>query len=59
MQELYQLTPTVAAFFIQVQSDNEATVLLLVKRKITWGEGAERQQKALEALNEKLRATPL
>ena len=50
-----QVVPASGAILRQAKSSNEATMVLLVQRKLTWGEAAQRQKQAQEEAGTQLR----
>jgi hypothetical protein len=59
LAELSPVAPAAAEILRQTISENNATLLLFVQHNLAWGDEEQREQKALDAMNEKLRHTPL
>lgn len=54
-----KVAPPAGPILSAAKSDNEAIMILLVKRQISWGDAAQRQKKAQEDTTAKLRAARL
>jgi hypothetical protein len=52
--EVGKISPTIAAIISQQLTENEAVLILLVKRQVSWGEGDQRQKANNTAAKSKL-----
>lgn len=59
LDQFSKVAPPVVPILLAVKSDNEAIMILLVKRQISWGDAAQRQKKVQEDTTTKLRAVRL
>ena len=56
---LTQAVPALAPILLHVKALSEATAILLIERKLTWGEAAERNKHALEDAKTQIQQTHL
>ena len=49
IEAMSELVPALGPILSQMRSENEATIMLLIKQQLTWGQAAQRQQRSLDA----------